>query len=145
MQPDVHTNMILLRRLQGVKSLCNETVSSRERPSEEVWSTLMAIYLGTVILLSLLLNGTLCLVFYKKQHLLSISNCFVLNLSCCQLGKLPSCQPRVTVASSFVYKVTLYQGHIIDRSFVYNRHIALQKNEGLCMHLMVTNTQFECR
>ncbi|KAH3827105.1 hypothetical protein DPMN_129034 [Dreissena polymorpha] len=53
----------------------------------EVWRTLMAVYLGAILFLSLTFNGTLCMLFYKKTHLLSVSNCFVLNLIVCQLCK----------------------------------------------------------
>ncbi|KAK3599602.1 hypothetical protein CHS0354_035843 [Potamilus streckersoni] len=53
---------------------------------EEPWNTLMVLYLGALLIVSMLLNGVVCLVFYKKPHLLNISNSFVLNLSCCELG-----------------------------------------------------------
>ena len=77
-----------LRRLQSVSTSCNVTGTCNVNSTEEVWSTLMAVYLGTILMLSVVFNGTICLVFYKKPHLLSISNCFVLNLTCCQLGKI---------------------------------------------------------
>ena len=83
--------MTPLRRLLGVDSTsCNVTGSCFTSTTDEVWGTLMAVYLGTIMMLSVVFNGTICLVFYKKPHLLSISNCFVLNLSCCQLGKQPT-------------------------------------------------------
>ncbi|XP_048238815.1 G-protein coupled receptor 161-like isoform X2 [Haliotis rufescens] len=43
-------------------------------------------YFAVVFLLSLLCNGTICVVFHKRPQLLTVSNSFVLNLTCCQLG-----------------------------------------------------------
>ncbi|XP_067658312.1 probable G-protein coupled receptor 45 [Haliotis asinina] len=43
-------------------------------------------YFTLVFLISLLCNGTICVVFYKRPQLLTVSNSFVLNLTCCELG-----------------------------------------------------------
>ncbi|WAR14793.1 GP161-like protein, partial [Mya arenaria] len=61
----------------GTTDIASDVISTE---TTEVWRTLMAVYLGAILFLSLTFNGTLCLLFYKKTHLLSVSNCFVLNL-----------------------------------------------------------------
>ncbi|XP_070208055.1 beta-1 adrenergic receptor-like [Littorina saxatilis] len=47
---------------------------------------LMTLYLSVLLVLSVMSNGTIGCVFYKKPQLLTVSNNFVLNLACCQLG-----------------------------------------------------------
>ena len=44
-------------------------------------------FLGLVLLTSLALNGTICLLFYRKRQLVTVANSFVLNLTACQLGE----------------------------------------------------------
>jgi len=77
-------------QFRNFTDLCNgtnDTDPDTIQPNSDIWRTLMAVYLGAILFLSLTFNGTLCLLFYKKTHLLSISNCFVLNLTACQLCK----------------------------------------------------------
>lgn len=84
----------MIRQFKNFTDPCNNSSVAdyvTVPPSSDIWRTLMAVYLGAILFLSLTFNGTLCLLFYKKTHLLSISNCFVLNLTACQLCKyIPS-------------------------------------------------------
>lgn len=78
---------VILRRLLSSSSLqCNGT-NSDCGSEPNVGLALMALVVGVILALSLAMNSVVCLVFYKKTYLLSVSNSFVLNLSCCQLCK----------------------------------------------------------
>ncbi|XP_061196831.1 G-protein coupled receptor 161-like [Saccostrea echinata] len=76
---------VILRRLLSSSTLmCNGTNSDCSS-EPNVGLALMALIVGVILALSLAMNSVVCLVFYKKTYLLSVSNSFVLNLSCCQL------------------------------------------------------------
>ncbi|XP_076451284.1 visual pigment-like receptor peropsin [Babylonia areolata] len=65
-------------------SLPTSQLTSEKLLPQEV--TLMTTYMCVVLVLSVVSNGTLACVFYRKRQLLTVSNYFVLNLACCQLG-----------------------------------------------------------
>ncbi|XP_060073656.1 octopamine receptor beta-2R-like [Ylistrum balloti] len=65
---------------------CNRTVSVDCQQDANVGLSLMALCLGVILALSVAANGMVCFVFYRKSNLLSISNSFVLNLSCSELA-----------------------------------------------------------
>ncbi|KAK3099380.1 hypothetical protein FSP39_003562 [Pinctada imbricata] len=74
----------LLLNLQS--DLCNTTTTGVcVSTNTDVGLSLMALMQGITLVLALSTNGIVCVVFYKKPHLLSVNNSFVLNLSCCQL------------------------------------------------------------
>ncbi|XP_060578096.1 G-protein coupled receptor 161-like [Ruditapes philippinarum] len=103
MTPAINSNMT---------SVCNDTngiCSTEKTENTEVWRTLMAVYLGAILFISLAFNGTLCLMFYKKSHLLSVSNCFVLNLICCQL-----------LTSLLVLPFSLFA--VVSQDWIYSGH-----------------------
>lgn len=59
------------------------TTSERLLPQE---TALMTAYYTLLMALSVVSNGTIGVVFYKKPQLLTVSNNFVLNLACCDIG-----------------------------------------------------------
>lgn len=79
-------SVILRRLLSSSNIFCNGT-NSDCTSEPNVGLALMALLVGVILALSLAMNSVVCVVFYKKSYLLSVSNSFVLNLSCCQLCK----------------------------------------------------------
>ncbi|XP_021360955.1 G-protein coupled receptor 161-like [Mizuhopecten yessoensis] len=65
---------------------CNLTESADCERDVNVGISVMALCLGVILALSVAANGMVCFVFYRKSNLLSISNSFVLNLSCSELA-----------------------------------------------------------
>ena len=57
-------------------------------PQMEVWGVaLECVVLSVIFCLGLTGNGLICLVFFRRPHLLTVSHGFVLNLACCSIGK----------------------------------------------------------
>ncbi|XP_053379726.1 melanopsin-A-like [Mercenaria mercenaria] len=113
----------------NVTSPCNSTNGKclkEVTENTEVWRTLMAVYLGAILFVSLAFNGTLCLMFYKKSHLLSVSNCFVLNLICCQL--LMSLMVLPFSLFAVVSQDWIYTGHWCEvQGFFFTSAIVAQQ------------------
>ncbi|XP_063410109.1 G-protein coupled receptor 161-like [Mytilus trossulus] len=81
--------MILRHLMTDTETNCNNSDPNSSQCGEDMHSvglSLKALSLGIIFIVSMVMNGTVCLVFYKKTQLLSVSNTFVLNLICCQLA-----------------------------------------------------------
>lgn len=70
---------------------CGEPMTAQEGVG-----VVMAVYLGIVMVLGLVFNLAVCLVFYRKPHLISVSNMFVLNLTAAELCKFPTTTTAMT-------------------------------------------------
>ena len=80
--------MIFRHLLFISESKCNTSDSSSQcTDMHAVGLSLKALSLGIIFIISIAMNVTICLVFYKKSQLLTVSNTFVLNLIGCQLGE----------------------------------------------------------
>jgi hypothetical protein len=80
--------MIFRHLLFISESKCNASdLSSQCTDMHAVGLSLKALSLGIIFIISIAMNVTICLVFYKKSQLLTVSNTFVLNLIGCQLGE----------------------------------------------------------
>ena len=108
--------MILRHLMTDAGTHCNNSDPTSSLCGEDVHSvglSLKALSLGIIFIVSMVMNGTVCLVFYKKTQLLSVSNTFVLNLICCQLGKF--------IFNTFVLNLICCQlGKFISNTFVLN-------------------------
>ncbi|CAG2206456.1 unnamed protein product [Mytilus edulis] len=98
--------MILRHLMTDTETNCNNSDPTSIQCGEDVHSvglSLKALSLGIIFIVSMVMNGTVCLVFYKKTQLLSVSNTFVLNLICCQLRVLNYGSTRVHFVSKFLH------------------------------------------
>ncbi|XP_069116719.1 beta-1 adrenergic receptor-like [Argopecten irradians] len=89
---------------------CNVTGSVECDQEVNVGISVLALCLGVILALSLAANGMVCYVFYRKSNLLSISNSFVLNLSCSELALsvlvLPFTLTSVFSSSGWIFNDT---------------------------------------
>ncbi|XP_033764343.1 G protein-coupled receptor 161-like [Pecten maximus] len=89
---------------------CNLTDRVDCEQDVNVGISVLALCLGVILALSVAANGMVCFVFYRKSNLLSISNSFVLNLSCSELALsvlvLPFTLTSVFSSSGWIFNDT---------------------------------------